>query len=120
MSNTFPSRRIAVFGSTGSIGTQALDVIAAHPEKFSAEVLTAQNNDDLLIQQALKFRPNIVVIGDDRKYNRVKDALAGTTVKVFAGEHSLTDVAGMDCYDMMLAAIVGFAGLKPTLKAVET
>jgi len=120
MSNTFPSRRIAVFGSTGSIGTQALDVIEAHPEKFSAEVLTAQNNDDLLIQQALKFRPNIVVIGDDRKYNKIKEALSGTTIKVFAGEHSLTDVAGMDCYDMMLAGIVGFAGLRPTLKAVET
>lgn len=119
MSNTFPVRRIAIFGSTGSIGTQALEVIASNPDKFSVEILTAQNNHDLLIQQALKFQPNIVVIGDDRKYLKVKEALASTNTKVFAGEQSLEDVAGMDCYDMMLAAIVGFAGLRPTLRAVD-
>jgi len=112
-------KRIALFGSTGSIGTQALEVIAAHPDKFSAEVLTAQNSDDLLIQQALKFNPNIVVIGDEKKYQKVKDALSATDVKVFAGEKALEEVASMDCYDLMLAAIVGFAGLKPTLKAIE-
>jgi 1-deoxy-D-xylulose-5-phosphate reductoisomerase len=119
MSNTFPSRRIAIFGSTGSIGTQALEVIASNPDKFSVEILTAQNNHELLIQQALKFQPNIVVIGDDRKYLKVKEALASSNIKVFAGEQALEDVAGMDCYDMMLAAIVGFAGLRPTLKAVD-
>ena len=86
MSNNFPSRRIALFGSTGSIGTQALEVIEANPDKFSAEILTAQNNHDLLIQQALKFQPNIVVIGDERKYLKVKEALASTNIKVFAGE----------------------------------
>lgn len=112
-------KRIAIFGSTGSIGTQALDVISAHADKFSAEVLTAQSNHELLIQQALKFNPNCVVIGDDKKYHVVKEALASTDVKVFAGEKALEEVAAMDCYDMMLAAIVGFAGLKPTLQAIE-
>lgn len=112
-------KRIAIFGSTGSIGTQALDVIAANPDLFSAEILTAQTNDALLIKQALQFNPNIVVIGDERKYLVVKEALAGTSVKVFAGEQALIDTAAIDCYDMMLAGIVGYAGLKPTLQAIE-
>lgn len=112
-------KRIAIFGSTGSIGTQALEVIAANPQLFSAEVLTAQQNDELLISQALQFNPNIVVIGDESKYKKVKDALAATDTKVFAGEKALEEVAALDCYDLMLAAIVGFAGLKPTLQAVE-
>ncbi|HEY8893560.1 MAG TPA: 1-deoxy-D-xylulose-5-phosphate reductoisomerase, partial [Niastella sp.] len=120
MSNSFSPRRIALFGSTGSIGSQALEVIAANPDKFSAEVLTAHSNDELLIQQALQFNPNIVVIGDDRKYIPVKEALSHTDIKVFAGEKALEEVAGMDCYDMMLAAIVGFAGLRPTLCALES
>ena len=111
-------RRIAIFGSTGSIGTQALEVIAGHPDKFSAEVLTAYSNHELLIEQALKFNPNIVVIADDKKYNTVKEALSSTDIKVFAGEKSLEEVAGMNCYDLMLAAIVGYAGLRPTLKAI--
>ncbi|MFY7900839.1 MAG: 1-deoxy-D-xylulose-5-phosphate reductoisomerase [Chitinophagaceae bacterium] len=113
------TKRIAIFGSTGSIGTQALEVIAANPDKFSAEILTAHSNHELLIQQALQFNPNCVVIGDDKKYAQVKEALANTNVKVFAGEKALEEVAAMDCYDMMLAAIVGFAGLKPTLQAIE-
>lgn len=112
-------KRIAIFGSTGSIGTQALEVIAANPTLFSAEVLTAQNNDTLLIEQALAFNPNVVVIGDEKKYLIVKDALAKTDIKVFAGEKALVEVAALDCYDMMLAAIVGYAGLKPTLKAIS-
>lgn len=112
-------KRIAIFGSTGSIGTQALQVIEANPELFEAEILTAQNNDALLIEQALKFRPNAVVIGDEKKYPGVKDALGSTDIKVFTGEDALEEVADFDTYDMMLAAIVGFAGLKPTLKAVE-
>ena len=112
-------KRIAIFGSTGSIGTQALDVIAAHPDKFSAEILTAFHNHELLIEQSLKFNPNCVVIGDEAKYLLVKEALAKTSVKVFAGEKALEEVAAMNCYDMMLAAIVGFAGLKPTLKAID-
>jgi 1-deoxy-D-xylulose-5-phosphate reductoisomerase len=113
-------KRIAIFGSTGSVGIQALDVIASNPDKFSVEVLTAHTNDALLIQQALKFNPNIVVIGDESKYLVVKEALSSTDIKVFAGEKSLEEVAGMDCYDLMLAAIVGFAGLKPTLKAINS
>src|SRR5262245_1944865 len=91
-------KRIALFGSTGSIGTQALNVIAANRDKFSAEVLTAQTNDDLLIQQALEFNPNIVVIGDESRYEKVKEALASTDIKVFCGEKALEEVAAMDCY----------------------
>jgi len=112
-------KRIAIYGSTGSIGTQALEVIAANPSLFSAEVLTAQNNDALLIEQALQFNPNVVVIGDEKKYLNVKEALSKTNIKVFAGEKALVEVAALDCYDMMLAAIVGYAGLKPTLKAIS-
>lgn len=119
MSSEVTIKRIAIFGSTGSIGTQALDVIEANPDLFSAEVLTAHHNDELLIEQALKFNPNVVVIGDEKKYAKVKEALASTDVKVFAGEKALEEVASMDCYDFMLAAIVGYAGLKPTLKAIE-
>ena len=112
-------KRIAIFGSTGSIGTQALDVIASHAELFSVEILTAQNNEDLLIQQALKFKPQIVVIGDDKKYEVVKNALSSADIKVLGGEEALTEAAMEDCYDMMIAAIVGFAGLKPTLQAID-
>ena len=113
-------KRVAIFGSTGSIGTQALEVIASNPDIFSATILTAQNNDELLIRQALAFSPIAVVIGDEKKYNKVKDALSKSDVIVLSGEAALEEVASMDCYDIMLAAIVGFAGLKPTLKAVET
>jgi len=112
-------KRIAIFGSTGSIGTQALDVIRANPNLFEVEILTAQTNDELLITQAMEFRPNAVVIGDDNRYTKVKEALSSTDIKIFAGEKALEEVADFDTYDMMLAAIVGFAGLKPTLKAVE-
>jgi 1-deoxy-D-xylulose-5-phosphate reductoisomerase len=119
MSNTPTSRRIALFGSTGSIGRQTLEVIRSNPERFTVEILTAQNNVDLLIHQALEFQPNVVVIGDESKYSTVKDALSKTDVKVFSGDQALEEVADMDVYDMMVAAIVGFAGLKPTLKAVD-
>jgi 1-deoxy-D-xylulose-5-phosphate reductoisomerase len=113
-------KKIAIYGSTGSIGKQALEVIALHPDKFSVEVLTAHHNDDLLVKQAIQYKPNIVVIGDEQKYQKVKSALSGTDSKVFAGEDALEEVAGMDCYDMMLAGIVGFAGLRPTLQAIES
>jgi 1-deoxy-D-xylulose-5-phosphate reductoisomerase len=111
-------KRIAIFGSTGSIGTQALDVIRAHPHLFEAEILTAQTNDELLIAQAMEFKPNAVVIGDGSKFSKVKEALSSTNTKVFSGEAALEEVADFDTYDIMLAAIVGFAGLKPTLRAV--
>lgn len=112
-------KRIAIFGSTGSIGTQALEVIEANPDKFSVEVLTCNGNADMLVQQAIKFQPNIVVITDESKYAKVKEALKSTDTKVFAGEKALEEVASMDVYDLMLAAIVGYAGLKPTLNAVK-
>ncbi|HVG42708.1 MAG TPA: hypothetical protein VM888_13945, partial [Chitinophagaceae bacterium] len=119
MSSSSPIKRIAIFGSTGSVGTQALEVIAAHPDKFSVEILTCNGNDELIIQQAITFNPNIVVVGDETKYGKIKEALAATNVKIFAGEKALEEVASMDCYDVMLAAIVGYAGLKPTLNAID-
>ena len=119
MHQSSSQRRIAIFGSTGSIGTQALDVIAANPTLFSAEVLTAQQNEQLLIEQARQFKPNIVVIGDEKKYVVVKEALDPLGIKVFAGEKALEEVAALDCYDQMLAAIVGYAGLRPTLAAIR-
>lgn len=112
-------KRIALFGSTGSIGTQSLEVISAHQDKFSVEILTAHTNADLLIEQAMQYKPNMVVIGDETKYQAVKDALSGEDIKVFAGENALDEVAAMDVYDQMIAAIVGFAGLKPILHALE-
>ena len=119
MADAIQKKRIALFGSTGSIGTQALEVIRANPTLFEAEILTAQTNADLLIKQALEFSPNAVVIGDETLYNKVKEALSATATKVFAGEAALEETADFDSYDMMLAGIVGFAGLKPTLKAVD-
>ena len=119
MSTASVKKRIAIFGSTGSIGRQALEVIDANSSAFSAEVLTAQSNDELLIKQALHFEPDMVVIGDEKKYPHVRAALAGRPIKVFAGEKALEEVAALDNYDMMLAAIVGFAGLRPTLRAIE-
>jgi 1-deoxy-D-xylulose-5-phosphate reductoisomerase len=119
MADQSTKKRIAIFGSTGSIGTQALEVIRANAGLFEVEILTAQTNDELLITQALEFRPNAVVIGDDTKYQKLKGALSSTDIKVFAGEDALVEAADFDTYDMMIAGIVGFAGLKPTLKAVE-
>jgi 1-deoxy-D-xylulose-5-phosphate reductoisomerase len=112
-------KQIAIFGSTGSIGTQALEVIEANSDLFAVDILTANSNGDLLIKQALKFNPNAVVIVDEAQYKKVNEALSGTNIKVFAGEQALEEVASFDTYDFMLAAIVGFAGLKPTLKAIE-
>ena len=112
-------RRIAILGSTGSIGTQALNVIRRHRDLFSVEVLCAGSNAKLLIEQAREFVPNAVVIADESKYHKVQEALIDIDVKVFAGESSMVDLMEMDSIDMVLAAIVGFAGLKPTLRAIE-
>ena len=112
-------KNVAVIGSTGSIGRQTLDIIAQHPDKFSAEVLTANTQADLLIEQALKFNPNVVVIADKTQYQKVKEALSQTDIKVFAGKESIDDVVQMDCIDIVLMALVGFAGLSPTIKAIE-
>jgi len=112
-------KRIAILGSTGSIGTQALEVIAAHSEKFEVEVLTAQNNAVLLVEQAKQFKPNAVVIANDEHYQFVKDQLASEDIKVYAGENALASVVQMDTIDLVLTALVGYSGLKPTLKAIE-
>lgn len=112
-------KNIAILGSTGSIGTQALEVIAAHPEVFEVEVLTAQNNATLLIEQAIKFKPNAVVIVNEDLYTTVKDALAKEDVKVYAGEKALADIVQMETIDLVLTALVGYSGLRPTIKAIE-
>jgi 1-deoxy-D-xylulose-5-phosphate reductoisomerase len=112
-------KRIGIFGSTGSIGTQALEVIEKNPSLFKATILTAFGNADLLITQALKYKPLLVVIGNEANYVKVKEALAGTNIKVTAGEAALEEAAAQESYDLMIAGIVGFAGLMPTLKAVK-
>lgn len=112
-------KHIAILGSTGSIGTQALEVIAAHPEVFEVEVLTAQNNSGLLIEQARRFKPNAVVITNEDHYLSVKAALASEDIKVYAGENALSSVVQMDTIDVVLTALVGYSGVKPTLKAIE-
>lgn len=112
-------KRIAILGSTGSIGTQALNVIRRHRDCFEVEVLCAGSNADLLIRQANEFSPNAVVIADENKYRQVKEALSDRDIKVFAGEEAMIDLMEMESIDMVLAAIVGFAGLKPTLRAIE-
>ncbi len=112
-------KSIAILGSTGSIGTQALEVIASHADAFEVEVLTAQNNAELLIEQAKKFNPNAVVIVNEDHYQKVKDALIPLDIKVFAGEDALASVVQMDTIDLVLTALVGYSGLKPTIKAIE-
>jgi 1-deoxy-D-xylulose-5-phosphate reductoisomerase len=109
---------IAILGSTGSIGTQALEVIEAYPEYFELEVITAGKNADLLIEQALKFQPNSVVIVDESQYLKVKDALAHEPIHVYAGEEALCQVESSQVHTV-LTALVGYAGLKPTLRAIE-
>jgi len=112
-------KRIAILGSTGSIGTQALEVIAANPHIFEVEVLTAQNNADLLVEQSLRFQPNVVVIANETLYPKVKEALANQPIKVYAGAKALQSVVQMDTVDIVLTALVGFAGLEPTIEAIE-
>ena len=112
-------KRIAILGSTGSIGTQALEVIAEHPNLFEVEVLTANNNSALLIEQANKFKPNAVVITNDDKYKEVDDALFKLGVKVFSGQQSLEDVVEGENIDIVLTALVGYSGLKPTIRAIK-
>jgi 1-deoxy-D-xylulose-5-phosphate reductoisomerase len=119
-SNPPSMKRVGLFGSTGSIGTQTLEVIRANPSLFSATLLTAHSNHELLIEQALEFLPAVVVITQSSKYALVKEALSPKGITVMSGEAALEEAASMDCFDLMMAAIVGFAGLKPTLKAIET
>jgi 1-deoxy-D-xylulose-5-phosphate reductoisomerase len=112
-------KKIAILGSTGSIGTQALEVISAHPDKFEVEVLTAQNNVELLIEQSIKFKPNTVVIGNEDLYERVKSALESYPIKVYCGADAIAQVTAFDSVDMVLTAMVGFSGLKPTIEAIR-
>jgi len=114
-----PKKRIAILGSTGSIGCQALNVIQAQPDHFEVEVLSAQNNADLLIEQALAFKPNVVVIGNENQYEKVKGALGPVGIKVYTGENSLASTVQMDSIDLVLTALVGYSGLKPTIRAIE-
>lgn len=112
-------KRIAVLGSTGSIGTQALEVVRECPEHFVVEVLTAGNNVDLLLEQALEFKPNVVVIANEDHYSKLNDQLFNLGIKVYAGSQALCEVVQMDTVDVVLTAMVGAAGLKPTIAAIE-
>ena len=113
------NKRVAILGSTGSIGTQTLDVIRQHPDWFTVEVLTAQHNWELLVAQALEFKPNAVVIGNEDHYSKVKEALSGEPIKVFAGQNAIAQVVEMDTIDVVLTALVGYAGLIPTVHAIR-
>lgn len=112
-------KQIAILGSTGSIGTQALEVIRKHPGHFEVEVLTSNTNAELLIQQALDFKPNAVVIADPSKYLIVKEGLQKTDIKVFAGHEAVAQVVEMEGIDTVLSALVGYAGLAPTIRAIQ-
>ncbi len=112
-------KRIAILGSTGSIGTQSLEVIAVFPDEFEVEVLTAQNNAALLIEQAKRFQPNAVVICNETHYPMVKDALRNEPIKVYAGENALESVVEMETVDLVLTALVGYSGLRPTISALK-
>ncbi len=112
-------KRIALLGSTGSIGCQAIEVLDSHPDLFEVEVLTAFNNADLLVKQAIKYVPNVVVIGNKEKFSYVKEALSLFPVKVYSGLDAITQVMDMDTIDMVLTAMVGFSGLLPTIRAIE-
>ncbi|MCA6075551.1 1-deoxy-D-xylulose-5-phosphate reductoisomerase [Fulvivirga sedimenti] len=121
MNNTeFAGKRVAILGSTGSIGTQALEVIEANPDHFEVEVLSAQNNCELLIRQASKFRPNVVIIGNEDRYDEVFNALDPLGIKVYAGANALASVVEMDSIDLVLTALVGYAGLQPTMHAIRS
>jgi 1-deoxy-D-xylulose-5-phosphate reductoisomerase len=113
------SKHIAILGSTGSIGTQALEVIGAHPDEFVIEVLTANRNADLLAEQALKFLPNAVVINDKSRYEWLKNLLFDKGIKVYCGPEAIADVVQMEEIDIVLTALVGFSGLQPTLNAID-
>ena len=112
-------KQIAILGSTGSIGTQALEVISEHSNLFEVEVLTANNNSKLLIEQAIKFKPNTVVIANEEKYKEVDEALFKLGIKVFAGQQSLEEVVEVENIDVVLTALVGYSGLKPTIRAIK-
>ena len=112
-------KQIAILCSTGSIGTQALEVIEENSELFEVYAITANNQVDLLIEQARKFRPEVVAIANETHYSKLKESLADLPIKVFAGNEAIAQVAEMQPIDMVLTAMVGYSGLKPTIKAIE-
>ena len=112
-------KNIAILGSTGSIGRQALDVIRANPDKFEVFALTANNNLDLLIEQACEFQPDVVAIANEKLYLQLKQALADQPIKVFAGMDAIAQLVEMEPIDLVLTAMVGYAGLKPTIQAIR-
>ena len=112
-------KRVCILGSTGSIGTQALDVIEQHSDMYEAYILTAYNNDELVVKQARKFKPEVVVIANEAKYEKVKDALSDLPIKVYTGAKALCEVVQDDNVDIVLASMVGFAGLEPTIAAIK-
>src|SRR5665647_245187 len=112
-------KQIAILGSTGSIGTQALEVLSENDSLFEVYALTANNNVDLLIEQARKYNPEMVAIGNENLYNQLKNALADLPIKVFAGNDSIAQVAEMQPIDIVLTAMVGYSGLKPTMNAIR-
>ena len=114
-----PARHIAILGSTGSIGTQALEVVREHPDRFIVEVLTAGSNADLLIAQALEFKPNAVAIANLAQLEKVKTALESADIKVYGGNESIAQLVEMESIDIVLTALVGFTGLDPTMRAIE-
>ncbi len=112
-------KQIAILGSTGSIGTQTLDVVRQHPEQFSVYALTAHRRVDMLIQQALEFNPAVVCIADESLYQPLRDALSDLPIKVMAGEKAILELVTMSAIDVVVAAMVGYAGLRPTIEAIK-
>lgn len=112
-------KHIAILGSTGSIGTQTLQVVEANPDRFCVEVLTANNNVELLIQQALKFRPDCVVIANEEKYARLQEALRNEDIKVYAGAEAIAQVVALPSVELVVTAMVGYSGLLPTVNAIK-
>ncbi|MDE5611701.1 MAG: 1-deoxy-D-xylulose-5-phosphate reductoisomerase, partial [Odoribacter sp.] len=112
-------RNIAILGSTGSIGTQALQVVEANPDRFGVEVLTANNNVDLLVRQALKFKPDCVVIANEEKYPLVREALKNEDIKVYAGADAIAQVVASPRVELVVTAMVGYSGLVPTIEAIK-
>ena len=112
-------KQIAILGSTGSIGRQALDVIASHSNEYQVYALTANNSVDLLIEQALRFKPEAVVIANEQQYAKLRDALSSLPIKVYAGTDALSQVVQAEPIDIVLASMVGFEGLCPTIEAIK-
>ncbi len=112
-------QRLAILGATGSIGTQTLDVVAANPELFDVYAITGNNNVDALVEQARRFRPEVVVVANENHYQKLKDALADLPIKTFAGSDAIAEVVALPSVDTVVTAMVGYAGLKPTIAAIE-